>query len=61
MHLGKYDDLYDRSRSLAHVHMIVSIITIAEAIARIEPDPSPVMEITGVVTIAVIVNSDVSI
>ena len=26
MHLGKYNDRYDRSRSLARVHMIVAIV-----------------------------------
>ena len=61
MHLGKYDDRSDRSRSLARVHMIVSIVTIAEAIAGIEPYPIPAIEIAGIVTIAVIINSDVSI
>ena len=55
MHLEKYDDRSDRSRSLVCVHMIVAIVTIAEAIAGIEPDPIPA------IAIAAIVNSDVSI
>ena len=58
MHLEKYDDRSDRSRSLACVHMIAAIVTIAEAIAGIEPDPIPAI---AIVTIAGIVNSDVSI
>ena len=61
MHLGKYDDRSDRSRSLACVDMIaviIMIITIAEAIAGIELDP---ISAIAIVTIAGIVNSDVSI
>ena len=61
MHLGKYDDRSDCSRSLACVHMIAAIVTIvmiAEAIAGIEPDPIPAI---AIVTIAGIVSSDVSI
>ena len=64
MHLGKYDDRSDRSRSLVCVHMIVAlvtIVTIAEASAGIEPDPIPAIAIAVIVTIAAIVNSGVSI
>ena len=57
MHLGKYDDRSDRSRSLACVHMIAAIVTIA----GIEPDPIPAIAIVAMVTIAGIVNSDVSL
>ena len=38
---------------------IVIIITISETIAGIEPDPIPVIAITGIVTIAAIINSGV--
>ena len=40
MHLGKYGDRCDRSRSLACVHMIAAIVTIVTivTIAGIEPD-----------------------
>ena len=57
MHFGKYDDINrsDRSRSLVGVDMIAAI---ADAIAEIEPDPIPAI---AIVTIAGIVNSDVSI
>ena len=60
MHFGKYDDINrsDRSRSLACVDMIAAIVTIADAIAEIEPDPIPAI---AIVTIAGIENSDVSI
>ena len=36
-------------------------IMIAEAITGIEPDPIPVVEIAGIFTIVVIIDSDVSI
>ena len=55
VHLGKYDDRFDRSRLLVCPHMIVAIVTIAEAIAGIEPDPIPA------IAIAAIANSGVSI
>ena len=64
VHLGKYDDRSDRSRSLAYIHMItaiVTIVTIAEAIAGIEPDLIPAIAIVTIVTIAGIINCDVSI
>ena len=60
MHLGKYNDRSDHSRSLACVHMIaviVRIVTIAEAIAGIEPDSIPAI---AIVTIVGMVNSDVA-
>ena len=41
--------------------MIAAIVTIAEAIAGIEPDPIPAIAIVTIVMIAGIVNSDVSI
>ena len=43
--------------------MIVAIVTIAEAIAGIEPelDPIPAITIAGIITIAAIISSGVSI
>ena len=61
MHLGKYDDRSDLSRSLACVHMIAAIftiVTIAEVIAEIEPDS---IQAIVIVTIVGMVNSDMSI
>ena len=41
--------------------MIVLIVMITLEIAGIEPDPITAIEIAGIITITVIVNSDVSI